>query len=146
MKKFLILIGTFILVNLTFCIKLECQGVSNLKGIEGFTEIENYFPTKLDFTEGKNLRLGITETSKDSQDPQGFTRDGRFLETHDGVVRIDFGDGDQENFYLFNTEEFNKVIHENASSVKGTFEDGFWWSNGYNTRSLFIIECNRISN
>jgi hypothetical protein len=140
-----ILIFAAILLNFSFCIKLDCEGISNVKGLDGFTEIENYFPTKLNFAEGKNLRSEVKETSKDSQDPNGYTREGRYAETKDGLVRIDFGDGDQEEFYLFNTDQFNEVLLGKSSSVKGTFEDGFWWSNGYNTRSLFAIECTRRS-
>ena len=135
-------LGLLSLLSLASCVRLECNGLESIKGLKGFTDISQYFPTKLELTESNN-QIKVKETMKDVN-PNGYIRDGISSITKEGQVRLDFGQSDQENFYLFNAGELNGVLSGKASALRAAFEDGFWWSNGYNTRSLFLIECTAI--
>ncbi len=113
--------------------KLLCVAQGDcVKGLDNFCAAAQYFPTTIDET----LDHIVT-----AYDPSG-TLSKAELQTR---LMIDFFDGDQYSFYLFDAQEMSQLARGLAKNVHGTYEDGFDWVNGYNTRARFNIECSVVN-
>lgn len=95
-------------------VKLECRGVCNIYGDK--------------FGDLRALKSMKIETG-DAERKNGET----VLELGEG--------GDQHQFISFRNDDLLSVSSGRAKVIRGIYEDGFDWSNGYNVRSRVVLEC-----
>ena len=81
-------------------------------------------------------------TEVDTQTPvlDGISNGTVSVDAHTGRAVVDFSESDQFWFYTFTSDDLNALATGKVASIKGTVEDGFDWSNGYNVRGLFVTE------
>ena len=105
---------------------LSCQTVSCIYGDSTFCN-----PTRSRTLSLKKLK---------SEAPLFNNQQGSLdLSSSDGRVRLDFSDGDQSEIFEFRTEDL--AAFKKGSVLRGTFEDGYQWDDGYHVRAYFAIEC-----
>lgn len=112
-----------------------CEGLEILGGgIDSFKHIENYFPMHLKISDGEKIEL-FTE--------EGSSIRGQLIAygTKDDEIRVNFGQGDQDSIFTFKKNDFNEFMSGRISNIFGFYEDGFWWTNGYNVRAKFTTKC-----
>jgi hypothetical protein len=127
---FVLLFATNILFSI--CFEYHCDGVSPLKGFDNFLVIDDYFPMNLKI-DGQNLSL----SSNNSSNQQGT------VVMKEDELTLDFSWSDQYSFFVFPKELAQDILSGKLEEIKGTWEDGFDWSNGYNTRAQFSVICHK---
>jgi hypothetical protein len=71
-----------------------------------------------------------------------------------GVIRLDndnnktvldfgvaAGGGDQYSEFTFRNDDIQRFTSGDVKTLRGLYEDGFDWTNGYNTRAQIVVEC-----
>ncbi len=110
---------------------LECEGLEFVEGHPNFSNIEDYFP----------IRMKVKRLASEGAVIQGdFAEEGEVFSA-DGQTKIDFTDGDQVSVFTFDQAEYTALIEGETRTLEGVYEDGFYWSNGYNTRARFTVRC-----
>lgn len=111
---------------------LTCQSIGDcVAGLPDFCKSADYFPQVID---------ELPSSADKTYDPSGILTEDE-LSTK---VMIDFTDGDQYSFYFFDANDMTALAEGRVSQIQGTYEDGFDWVNGYNTRAKFKISCEAI--
>jgi hypothetical protein len=111
---------------------LSCQSLGNcIAGHPNFCEASTYFPAVIEQPEAHAAEV---------YDPSGVLTE----EEISSKIMLDFTNGDQYSFYFFNAADMKALTEGQLSSIQGTYEDGFDWVNGYNTRAKFNIECKGV--
>ncbi|NDD92283.1 hypothetical protein EBZ37_09385 [bacterium] len=105
--------------------KLVCTGTKFLAGEKNFSDPTDYFPRTI--TPGKA-----------TPNPMG-----PWVSAKNGTVTLTYIDGDQYEVYSFSQSDLDEFTAQSTNRIQGTFEDGFEWSNGYNVRARFAIDCRR---
>ncbi len=109
--------------------QVSCQSLGDCtSGYPQFCESSTYFPMIVE-----DLAAHFGEL----YDPSGLLSESELA----GKIKIDFTDGDQYSFYFFNVEDMKALAEGRVDSIQGTYEDGFDWVDGYNTRAKFTVEC-----
>ena len=132
MKKFLIFIILFLNYNIKSDSHIVCEGLNTIEGIPQFLDTNKYFPLNL-----KQIEYKLVIVYED------FEKNEVMFEEKEGFVYINYGDGDQDTILSFNKIEYDSFIKYNSKYLEGFYEDGFWWSNGYNVRAKFSMKCMR---
>lgn len=111
-------------------ITYNCEGVKLIEGLPDFSHIDIYFPFSL--TLYNNER--VTYCNNEHESKIGV------VNSENKKLRLDFGDADQEIFTIFNYT-FEELLKSGKQSIEGIFEDGFWWTSGYNRKAKFEMVC-----
>ena len=81
-----------------------------------------------------------------SQHPKWDDTDGEVEIAKDNdKVTLNFGldDADQYSFFTFRKDDIWAFQHGRLRALPGTYEDGYDWADGYHTRALLAVTCNR---
>lgn len=115
----------------TFPSKLVCVAQGNcVAGYENFCDASIYFPEPVIIEQPETF-------AADLYDPSEILTEEELQKS----VKLDFSQGDQYSFYFFNQDDMSALASGQLETIQGTYEDGFDWVNGYNTRAKFNIEC-----
>jgi hypothetical protein len=113
--------------------QLVCEAVGDcIAGYENFCEADFYFPAVLE---------NPADNVGSLYDPANEMSDEELQKK----VKLDFSQGDQYSFYFFDAQAMTELAQGTVDKIEGTYEDGFDWTNGYNTRARFRVECVRGS-
>ncbi|WP_141734070.1 hypothetical protein [Oligoflexus tunisiensis] len=113
--------------------RLICDAVGDcIAGLENFCEADFYFPEPV-------VMEQPAQYSGSTYDPTGELSEEELLT----MVKLDFSEGDQYSFYFFKASAMTQLARGEIDKIQGTYEDGFDWTNGYNTRARFRVECVR---
>jgi hypothetical protein len=115
--------------------EIRCEAGAFLAGYPNFNRPEDYFPINLKFFENQVI-MNIIGAS--------WTRKGS-LQENSGNLKIDFSFSDQGSFFEFQGDQIKQLLEGKTEHINGTYEDGFDWSNGYNTRARFETSCFKVS-
>jgi hypothetical protein len=115
----------------TYPAKLTCTALGDcIAGYPNFCEADFYFPVTVVIEQPENLQVNPYDPSE--------VLSAEELQTK---VKLDFSQGDQYSFYFFDRDDMSALVEGPLDKIQGTYEDGFDWVNGYNTRAKFNIEC-----
>lgn len=109
--------------------RLSCSALSCVYGDAAFCNVEELLGFSL-----SQIRSGRPQWEGDSA--------GR-LSTEDDKVLLDFSDGDQVSKLTFRKEDALDLSLGKKATLPGTYEDGYYWADGYHTRALFALSCTR---
>ncbi|HYX32860.1 MAG TPA: hypothetical protein VE954_07080 [Oligoflexus sp.] len=101
-----------------------------MAGHPNFCDASTYFATPV-------VILQPEQFAADAYDPS----DVLSADDLEKKVKLDFSQSDQYSFYFFNRDDMSALAAGELDKIQGTYEDGFDWVNGYNTRAKFNIEC-----
>lgn len=74
----------------------------------------------------------------------GESRDGMLLvDPKSDKVKIDFASGDQYAIFTFRKDDILALNDGSTARLRGSFEDAYDWADGYHTRALFALECQK---
>lgn len=122
-------------LSFSFCIQYHCDGVAPIAGYDNFLVINDYFPFTLRFESPQKVFLNSNNYKN---------RPSSSIQSNQEGLRIDFGQSDQYEFFTFPKEVADDLLQGKLQEVRGFYEDGFDWSNGYNTRAKFSILCHKM--
>jgi len=86
----------------------------------------------------------VKSQSRDAKVTKGYYETDMSLQGYDRKsddLILDFSQGDQYQFFIFKGIDLAKLANGEIPQVNATFEDGFDWTNGYNTRSQEDFIC-----
>lgn len=144
LKLFSTLLGLIIALSMLSSIHSQstfykCEAGKDIDGYPGFRDDSSiYFPFALTLSNDKSVVYTRIEKANHRWDAQCF------VSSDNGILRFDFGQSDQYNFVQFSLK-FEEFLKGDKQTVQGFFEDGFDWSNGYNTRARFEMTCSKLT-
>lgn len=59
------------------------------------------------------------------------------------TVRLEFSDGADRRTFTFQREALRSLSMGYVDAVRGLYEDGFIFADGFHTRSMEVVECRR---
>lgn len=128
----LLTVSTFASENVKWPRRLKCTGVVCLPGsLENFCK-PGARPT-IYFPKPEMIKNPVGQEAYDHHNDRKLN----------GLVSLDFSDGDQYAFYTFKAADVAALSGKRVNVIQGVFEDGYDWTNGYNTRARMTVSCTR---
>lgn len=107
-------------------VDVTCEGIRFLKGSRNFNQVDMYFPMTI-------KKMGAFTAEIDGENAKVDSKNNKII--------VSAADGDQVATYVFNKVDYRELMQGKKKSIGGTFEDGFYWTDGYNTRAKFSVRC-----
>jgi hypothetical protein len=122
---------------------LKCDAGQFVRGLKDFNDPSGYFPI---FIHWNSLELAqmSTDANPPSRDPDIIGATPGNVRSGHGIVRFEFIDGDQYSLFDLGSKDLQDLEKGKVSEIHGTFEDGYDWVNGYNTRAVFQMKCSFV--